>query len=31
MKEKVIKGVHLRIKDTTVTDKLVQYIKEGLT
>ena len=26
----MIKAVHLRVKDASITDKLVQYIKEGL-
>ncbi|MCL2443411.1 MAG: family 20 glycosylhydrolase [Treponema sp.] len=30
MKDDFIKAVHLRIKDAGVTDKLVQYIQEGL-
>ena len=30
MKTQAIRAVHLRVKDADVTDKLVQYIKEGL-
>jgi len=30
MTEQTIKAAHLRIKDANVTDKLIQYIKEGL-
>jgi len=31
MKEREIKAVHLRIQNSNITDKLIQYIKEGLS